>query len=63
MNGTVKFFNKEKGFGFITRENGKDIFVHHSSVPKGVDLREGDEVTFEEGEGQKGIMAVNIELA
>jgi len=60
--GKVKFFNKEKGFGFIVdNETGKDIFVHSSSLKDQV--REGDEVTFELGEGKKGPMAVNVRLA
>jgi cold shock protein len=50
--GTVKFFNGEKGFGFIKPESGDDLFVHHSEV-RGGDLQEGEQVNFEIGEGRK----------
>ena len=56
--GKVKFFNQAKGFGFITDENGKDVFVHVSAISE--ELREGDEVSFEVEEGKKGPSAVNI---
>ena len=60
--GKVKFFNKSKGFGFITdTESGKDIFVHSSSLKD--EVRDGDDVTYEVGEGKKGPMAVNVRLA
>lgn len=59
-NGKVKFFNETKGFGFITPEDGsKDLFVHISEVRNG-DLRDGDSVEFEVGEGQKGPCAVQV---
>ena len=58
--GKVKFFNDEKGFGFITPDDGgKDIFVHVSAVQAGT-LAENDSVEFEVGEEQKGPMAVNV---
>lgn len=57
--GTVKFFNGEKGFGFITpAQGGKDIFVHSSGLLD--DVRENDTVTFETQEGRKGLNAVNV---
>ena len=61
--GTVKWFNSQKGFGFITSEN-KDIFVHISAVnAAGMDsLNEGDTVTFETQDGPKGPSAVNISV-
>lgn len=62
MNGTVKWFNAEKGFGFITSEEGKDLFVHFSEIQKEgfKTLEEGEKVTFEVKEGQKGPQAANV---
>jgi len=61
-NGTVKFFNETKGFGFITPEDGsKDVFVHVSGLNE--DIREGDNVTYEVEEGKKGPNAVNVNVA
>ena len=62
MKGTVKWFNKEKGFGFITGEDGKDVFAHFSQIQKEAfkELFEGLEVEFEITEGQKGPQASNI---
>ena len=60
--GTVKFFNEEKGFGFIAVENGEDIFVHFSNI-EGTGRRSlaaGQEVEFEIGQGQKGLEAKNV---
>lgn len=58
--GKVKFFDQEKGFGFITPDNGgKDIFVHITGIQAGP-LNEGDSVEFEVGEGLKGPCAVNV---
>lgn len=60
--GTVKFFNTEKGFGFITPEDGgKDVFVHKTGTRS--DLMEGDKVTFEVEQSPKGLNAVNVERA
>jgi len=65
MNGTVKWFNADKGFGFITAENGTDVFAHFSQINiEGFKtLEEGQKVTFEVTEGQKGPQAENIEIA
>lgn len=62
MQGTVKFFNAEKGFGFISREGGNDIFVHFSSISGDgfKTLNEGDRVEFEVGQGRKGEEAQNV---
>jgi CspA family cold shock protein len=57
--GTVKFFNATKGFGFITKDDGKDIFFHISQV-QGNEPKDGDQVQFEVGESQKGPCAVNV---
>ena len=59
--GTVKFFNEAKGFGFIKKEDGKEVFVHSSGLIDKV--RENDNVTFEVAEGKKGQNAVNVKLA
>ncbi len=60
--GTVKWFNQEKGFGFITGEDGKDIFAHFSQIQKDgfKTLNENEEVTYEVTQGQKGPQASNI---
>jgi len=60
--GTVKWFNDSKGFGFITREEGSDIFVHHSSIQGDgfKTLAEGDRVSFDVEKGDKGPKAVNV---
>ncbi len=60
INGTVKFFNVDKGFGFITPdEGGKDVFVHSNGL-NGTTIYEGDKVSFDTEEGQKGLNAVNV---
>ena len=59
--GTVKFFNSAKAFGFIAPADGsKDIFVHQNGLEAGVDIKEGDSVSYEKKEGQKGPEAVNV---
>jgi cold shock protein len=60
--GTVKWFNESKGYGFISHENGSDVFVHYSAI-QGEGFRalnEGDRVSFEIGEGPKGPHAINV---
>ena len=56
--GIVKWFNSTKGYGFITQDNGNDIFVHTSEIQGYID--EGDKVEFEIGDGQKGPCAINV---
>ena len=66
LNGTVKWFNSEKGYGFIEQENGgKDVFVHFRQINKQdaydrASLNEGQKVSYEVGEGQKGPQAENV---
>jgi CspA family cold shock protein len=62
-NGIVKWFNDRKGYGFIQQENGEDIFVHYSSItmPGYKSLAEGEEVTFEVEEGDRGPVAKNVQ--
>lgn len=63
MKGTVKFFNERKGFGFIAGEDGKEVFVHKSSLEEGLILHENDSVTFDVEQGDKGPKAVNVKKA
>jgi CspA family cold shock protein len=60
--GTVKWFNAEKGYGFISQEGGADVFVHHSAIQMNGyrTLEEGQQVEFEIQEGQKGLQAANV---
>ncbi len=58
--GTIKFFNEDKGFGFITSPDGDDVFVHVSNILGGNTLKEGQSVTYETAPGRKGPEAVNV---
>ena len=60
--GRVKWFNEQKGFGFISRDDGDDLFVHFSSIQQDgyKVLYEGDEVEFEIAQGKKGLQAVDV---
>jgi CspA family cold shock protein len=61
-NGTVKWFNNDKGYGFIAQENGPDVFVHHTGIKASgfKSLNEGDKVAFDIEQGPKGPSAVNV---
>ncbi|MBP1726430.1 MAG: cold-shock DNA-binding domain protein [Deltaproteobacteria bacterium] len=62
VSGTVKWFNEKKGFGFIQQDGGGDVFVHHSAITMSGfrTLAEGDRVSFEVEQGQKGPAAKNV---
>jgi len=60
MNGTVKFFNDSKGFGFISGEDGNEYFVHTTGLNEGVRITENDAVTFDVVEGERGPKAENV---
>ncbi|NLN15144.1 MAG: cold shock domain-containing protein [Tissierellia bacterium] len=64
MKGTVKWFNAEKGYGFITTEEGNDVFAHYTKINKNgfKTLEEGQEVEFEVVESEKGLQAENINI-
>ena len=64
-NGTVKWFSDQKGFVFIEQEDGPDVFVHHSAINASgfKSLCEGDQVTFEIEQGQKGPAAANVTVS
>jgi CspA family cold shock protein len=62
VKGTVKWFNERKGFGFLSQDNGEDVFVHYSSIQSSgfKNLTEGQAVEFEVQKGPKGLQAVNV---
>ena len=60
MKGTVKFYNDMKGFGFITGEDGKETFVHRSSIPAEINLSEGDQVEYQVEDSERGPRATNL---
>lgn len=62
QSGVVKWFNNSKGYGFLTDENGADVFVHFSAIQSEgyKTLKQGDKVEFEPVEGEKGLQAVNV---
>ena len=64
-NGTVKWFNAEKGYGFITVDDGEDVFVHFSSIIADgfKSLAEGQRVSFDIEKGQRGLQAANVSMA
>jgi len=60
MEGTVKWYNPRKGYGFISGEDGKDVFVHKSSIPEGIYLNEGDKVDYQLEDSERGPQATNV---
>jgi len=62
MEGTVNWFNIKKGYGFVKGEDETDYFVHYTSIPNGVVLKEGDKISFEVKSTERGNQATNIEL-
>jgi CspA family cold shock protein len=60
MKGVVKWYNSRRGYGFIETEGEEDVFVHHTALPAGTFLYEGDEVEFEIEESEKGPKAINL---
>jgi len=64
IKGTVKWFNEKKGFGFLSQEDGDDVFVHYSSIQSSgfKNLNEGQSIEFETQEGPKGLQAVNVKV-
>ena len=62
--GTVKFYNPTKGFGFISRQSGEDVFVHFKAISGGgyKNLNEGDTVQFDVEQGPKGLQATNVSV-
>ena len=62
MEGTIKWFNTRKGFGFVKGEDGEDYFVHYSALESNVFLRENDKVSFDAVQTEKGKQAQNVKL-
>ncbi len=62
MEGTVKFFNRGRGFGFIAGDDGNEYFVHATGLKEGVNIKEGDRVSFSSTEGDRGPKAENVGL-
>ena len=60
MKGKVKWYNARKGFGFISGEDGKDIFIHRTNIPEGIYLNEEDSVEFEIEETDRGLQATKL---
>jgi len=63
MEGKVKWFNPQKGYGFIEGEDGQDYFLHRSALPGDMEVMEGESVTFDGVEGDRGLQARNVKRA
>ena len=62
MEGIVKWFNRQKGYGFITGDDDEEYFVHHSALAEGTFIRDNDRVSFEPADSEKGKQAQNVTL-
>ena len=62
MEGTVKWFNRQKAYGFIEGEDGQEYFVHQSALAEGTFIRDNDKVSFDPADGEKGKQAQNVKL-
>lgn len=62
MEGIVKWYNRKKGYGFVTGDDDGEYFVHYSNIPQGTFIREGDKISFEAAETDKGKQAKDIKL-
>ena len=62
MKGTVKWYNSRKGYGFIQGEDEKDVFVHHTAIPEGTYLNEGDQVEYEIEDSERGQRATSLKM-
>jgi len=62
MKGKIKWYNDKKGYGFISGNDDKDIFIHNSNVPEGISLKEDDEVEYTIESTDKGLKAVNLTI-
>jgi CspA family cold shock protein len=60
MQGSIKWFNPRKGYGFIQGDDGKEIFVHHTAVPMDANLSDGDKVEYQVGESERGPRATDV---
>ncbi|MBW2990925.1 cold shock domain-containing protein [Candidatus Woesearchaeota archaeon] len=62
MEGTVKWFNRQKGYGFIAGDDDQEYFVHHTALAEGTFIRDNDKVSFDPDEGDRGPVAKNVKL-
>ena len=62
MEGSVKWFNRQKGYGFLAGDDGQEYFVHHTALERGTFIRDNDKVSFEPDKGERGPVAKNVKL-